>query len=753
MALTVIRERVAVFGLVVLGFSWAAPAAPSSESEIEPWRIRPATGPIVLDGRIDEIAWQDALRVTLDVATWPVDNQPAPVETVVRLTYDDTNLYLGFRAIDPDPRQIRARYADHDQCWRDDLVGVALDTFNDGQRSLMFIANPLGAQYDAIRTNENGEQGSWDAIWHSVGSIDALGFSVEMAIPFSSLRFQRSESDQVWGVRLNRIYPRDQRLFIQATAVDRNNSCEACQYPKMVGFAGVTPGTSFELIPTVTALASESRDVELLKNVDAPVPEFQMTAREAELGLTMGWGVTNNMTLIGTINPDFSTVEADAPQVDINQPFAIFYPEKRPFFTEGIDFFNTPFDLVYTRNIRDPIWGAKLTGKEGANTVAAFVTSDELTNLIIPGVEGSDMVSLATPALASVVRYSRDFGRGSKVGAIATIREGDDYYNRVAGADANIRLTPRDTVTAQFIGSVTQYPEDVAADYGQSREAFDGTALELHYRHDTRSMEFCVGYDDIADGFRADLGFLPQVGYREAHTSGRYIWYPEGGWISRLWVGPSARVSRDQHGGRLRDRVDLSMFVEGGLQSQMQPLVASERVAYNGRDFDLVWAAFWGQMKPTTDLVVGLNFRIGDDVDYANTQPGERIRLQPSMRYFIGRHFQFAVAHTYERMVVAAGELYTANIARLSAIYQFTPRARFKAVIDGVDYRYNVANYGDGRDPVDRGLASQLLFSYRINPQTSLFVGYNDRYQGDHELGLTQSDRSVFLKVGYAWSL
>jgi len=617
----------------------------------------------------------------------------------------------------------------------------------------MFVSNPLGAQYDAIRTNENGETGSWDAIWHSVGSIDARGYSVEMAIPFSSLRFQRSDGDQMWGIRLNRVYPRDQRYFITATPVDRNNNCEACQYPKMVGFAGVRPGTAFELIPTITALASESRDVELLKDISVPAPEFQMNAKEAELGLTMGWGVTNNMTLIGTINPDFSTVEADAPQVDINQPFAIFYPEKRPFFTEGIDFFRTPFSLVYTRNIRDPSWGAKLTGKEGANTMAAFVASDEITNLIIPGVEGSEMVSLPTPTMASVVRYSRDFGRGSKVGAIATIREGDGYFNRVAGADANVRITRKDTITAQFLGSMTQYPQDVAEEYDQNTEAFDGTALELHYKHAVRSMEFCVGYEDISEEFRADLGFIPQVGYREVHSSGRYIWYPKDSWFSRLWVGPSARVSRDQQGGSLRNSVDVSMSLEGGLQSQMQPTLAREQITYNGQEFDLTWVSFWGQMKPTTDLVVGLYFNVGDHIDFANTQPGERVRLQPSMRYFVGRHLQIALAHTYEQMVVAAGELYTANISRLSAIYQITPRSRLKVVIDGVDYRYNVANYLENRDPRDRGLATQVLFSYRINPQTSLFAGYNDSYHGDHELGLTQSDRTIFLKVGYAWAL
>ena len=724
-----------------------------AQSASEPWRIRPAEGEVVLDGRIDEFAWEHALEVRLKWVIWPQDNVPAPVETAVRLTYDENNLYIGFRAYDPEPEAIRARYADHDQCWRDDLVGVGLDTFNDGQRSLLFVANPLGSQYDAIRTNENGETGSWDAIWHSVGTIDALGYTVEMAIPFSSLRFQRSDGDQTWGIRLNRVYPRDQRYFITATKEDRNNSCEGCQYPKMVGFEGIRPGTSLEIIPTITGIATESRDVDSMKNINSPTPEFELTQKEAQIGLTLGWGVTNSLTLNGTINPDFSTVETDAPQIDINEPFAIFYPEKRPFFTEGIDFFRTPLDLVYTRNIRDPSWGAKLTGKEGANTMAAFLTSDELTNLIIPGVESSTLVSMNSPSLASVLRYSRDFGRASKIGAIATLREGDEYFNRVAGADANIRLTGKDTITAQFLGSQTQYPSHVAEDNDQLSETFDGTALKLHYSHAERSFEACAGYDDISDGFRADLGFIPQVGYKGAHTSGRYIWYPKNGWFSRLWIGPALTARRDQRGDHLRDRVDMTMFMEGGLQSQLQTRVAREKVSYNGAEFDLTWTSFYGQMKPTSDLVVGLDFVVGDHIDYANTRPGERLHVLPSMRYFVGRRLQFALAHTFERMVVDEGELYTANITRLTAIYQLTPRTRLKAVIDGVDYRYNVDLYNDERDPRDRGLATQVLFSYRINPQTSIFAGYNDRYSGNDELGLNQSDRSVFLKVGYAWAL
>jgi len=177
--------------------------------------------------------------------------------------------------------------------------------------------------------------------------------------------------------------------------------------------------------------------------------------------------------------------------------------------------------------------------------------------------------------------------------------------------------------------------------------------------------------------------------------------------------------------------------------------------AYDPRPSE-IRARYADHDKCWRDDLVGValdTFNVGDHIDFANTRPGERVRLQPSMRYFVGRHLQIALAHTYEQMMVAAGELYTANITRLSAAYQITPRSRLKMVIDGVDYRYNVANYRESRHPRDRGLATQVLFSYRINPQTSLFAGYNDSYQGDHELGLTQSDRTVFLKVGYAWAL
>jgi len=747
------RMRKLVVSSCLISFSLTFAAVGAFAESEAPLRIKPARGPVALDGRIDEFAWTDALTMTLDYATWPVDNEPAPVRTVVRLMYDDANLYLGFRAFDDDPDSIRARFADHDRCWRDDLVGVKLDTFNDGRRSLMFISNPIGAQYDAIRTNENGEDSSWDAIWTSIGTIDELGFSVEMAIPFSSLRFQRSEGDQVWGVHVSRTYPRDQRYHFAAKPYDRNNNCEACQFSKVIGFAGVQPGSRLAVTPTLTALASEARDLEVAKVGSAPLPHFERVAEETELGLTATWGMTTNLTLAATFNPDFSTVEADAPQIDINEPFAIFFPEKRPFFTEGADFFRTPMNLVYTRTVRDPSQGMKLTGKEGRHTLAAFVAEDEMTNLIIPGVQESEMVSLRLPSVDSVVRYSRDLTRGSNVGAIVTSRNGDDYFNHVAGFDSTLRVTGRDTITAQVLASTTQYPEEIAADFTQVAEAFDGHAFELAYSHETKSMQYWADYSDIADGFRADMGFMPQVGFREVETGVRRTWYPQDSWVSRFWLAGSASSSRDQEGGALRDRVKLSFYMDGQMQSCWNGAVYQDRTTYNGQRFELAWIAWWNQFKPSPDLVVDLQLQYGDHIDYANTRAGTRLRVNPSTRYFVGRHFQVAAGLTYESMKVAAGRLYTANIARLSATYQFTPRTLLRAVVDGIDYRYDVANYDDDRDPRTTGIASQLLFSYRVNPQTSFFAGYSDRYQGDHALPLTQSDRTLFVKLGYAWSL
>ncbi|HEX7503542.1 MAG TPA: DUF5916 domain-containing protein, partial [Acidobacteriota bacterium] len=335
-----------------VGFLWllsvllVLPLCSAPESAV-PAVIPRSNLPIKIDGRITEEAWKDALRLTIDYEFQPGNNTPAPVKTECLLLYDSKNIYAAFRAFDPDPAAIRAHLTDRDNAWNDDNIGIWLDTFNDGNRAFFFSVNPFGIQGDEMFSNGGDmEDGTWDAIWSSAGQLSADGYAVEIAIPFEALQFHRRAGDLTWGVLLYRNYPRSVRHQIVSVPLDRNQSCFICQSPKITGLAGVKPGRSIELDPTLTAQRSDERP-------DFPAGPLEKAESKADVGVSGKWAFTPNLTLSGTLNPDFSQVEADAMQFRINTQFALYYSEKRPFFLEGKDFFATPFEAVYTRTVAD----------------------------------------------------------------------------------------------------------------------------------------------------------------------------------------------------------------------------------------------------------------------------------------------------------------------------------------------------------------------------------------------------------------
>ena len=716
------------------------------EGEKIPLTVPLASSPIVIDGTIDEVAWDQALVIELEYEVRPGDNVPPPVRTEVLLTYDRNNFYIGARCYDPDPSAIRARIRDRDELGGDDWIGVVLDTFNDERRSFDFICNPFGVQFDQIETSTNEDAG-WDAIWNSAGRITNWGYAVEMAIPFNQLRFQRSDGPQIWGFDGVRNYPRMQRHHIGAFPRDRSNNCYLCQSIKIEGFEGANPGRNAEIVPTFTASRTEERS-------DFPEGGMEKASQDADFGLNARWGFTPNMTLNFTANPDFSQVEADALELDVNQPFAIFYPEKRPFFTEGADFFATRINTVYTRMMRDPSWGLKITGKEGSNTIGAYVVRDELTNIIFPGNQASDSTSLPMANTASVFRYKRDIGNKYTLGLLATDREGGDYFNRLFGFDADFRLTSRDRITAQFLGSSTHYPTEVAEEFEQEFDDFNGHATYLYYIHNTRSHDWYFGYQDYSEGFRAELGFLPRVDYKIYMAGWGHTWWGKpGSWWSMLNFGAGYDHYEDQQGDPLDRDASFWFNYSGALQSYVDIIGGRRKEAYNGLDFDQTYLRIYSSFRPTSNLAVGFNSILGDRVDYANTRPGKRLRLSPTISVALGLHVRLTLNHSFERMTVDEGRLYTANISQLEAMYQFNTRAFFRSIFQYIDYGYNADLYIDEIDPEFRRLFTQLLFSYKLNAQTVLFIGYSDNYFGSHEFGLTQSDRTLFVKLGYAWVL
>jgi hypothetical protein len=714
------------------------------QSPPEPRDIPRIEEKMAVDGKLDEAAWQQALLLDLPFETEPGENIPAPVRTTVRVFYNKDSIYFGLECFDPDPARIRSRYAERDQFEGDDLININLDTFNDERRNYFFGCNPLGVQKDGLETT-NGDA-SWDALWDAAGRVHELGYTIEIAIPFSSLQFQRTAGPQVWGLDISRWYPRSQRHRFGLVSMDRGNNSYQSQFMKVRGFAGITPGRNIEVVPTLTGINTDSRE-------DLPDGDFANVTRTFDPGVTVKWGATANLTFSGTVNPDFSQVEADSRQLDINQPFALFYQEKRPFFTEGADFFSSPFSVIYTRSLRDPLWGLKLSGKEGANTVGAYYVRDDLTNLIFPGSQGSQSTSLDQLSSALVLRYKRDLGNKYTLGALFTGRSGDEYYNRVYGFDGEARFTQRDKVSFQFLGSATCYPDSVVRDFSQARGTLSDKAFGLQYEHQTRKVYFYAEYDQVGRDFRADLGFMPKVDYRELEGGLSYKWNRDRGWWSQIQVGTSFEYSEDQESRFLYRVNSLNFNFRGALQTYFMFYASRVLEGYGERNF-LQWSAeVYFQMQPAANLQFYMNADFGDRIDYENVRLGRRFRVNPNLTLNVGKRLAFQLDHNYERMSVNDRELYTANISQGSAIYHLNARTYLRAIVQYVDYDYNAGNYTFPIDPEYAHFFSQLLFSYKLNPRTVLFLGYTDNARGNQDYRLARYDRTIFMKVSYSWQM
>jgi len=718
----------------------------TSRSADEPLLVPRTASAIEVDGVLDEEAWQTALRVELNYEVRPGENVTPPVSTEVYLTYDDDRLYAAFRCHDPEPSAIRAHLRDRDTLGGDDWVALILDTFNDQRRSFDFIVTAQGVQFDQIEA-QTGEDPGWDAIWDAASKITSWGYAVEMAIPFSSLRFQRTDGPQIWGFDAVRRYPRDHAYHIGTFPRDRSNNCYLCQSIKIQGFEDVRPGRSIEVDPTVIAFRTDTRP-------NFPGGGMEKEAQEGEVGVSASWGVTPNITFNVTANPDFSQVEADARQLDINEPFALFFPERRPFFTEGADFFAALENVIYTRTIREPSWGLKLTGKEGANTVGAYVMRDDITNLVFPGPQGSSATTMDTANTAAVLRYKRDFGSRYTAGLLATIRQGADYHNRVFGADLDFRFTPTNQVQLLVLRSSTEYPTDIQTAFDQPSGPQNDHLISFEYDHYTRTWGWWADYEEAGEHFRADLGYYPRVGYRNIEGGVLHTWNGKpGSWWSAIRAGAEYSYFGDRDGGLLDRSATLWLNYNGTMQSFLGLGVWRSREAFADEEYDITGGSVEGGFWPTGDVQIGASAIVGDQIDYANARLGSRLRISPWISYNLGRHLRFALNHNFERMRVNDARLYTANISQLTAVYQFSVRMFFRTILQYVNYGYNPDNYIFEQDAKDRRLFTQLLFSYKFNPRTVLFLGYADNYRGTEDYGLTQSNRTLFVKLGYAWTI
>ncbi|WP_026376665.1 carbohydrate binding family 9 domain-containing protein [Aestuariibacter salexigens] len=734
------------------------------------------SGTIEVDGELSEPQWQQATRVALTYEVYPDENAVPPVKTEAYVFENGTTLYVGFKAFDANPENIAAHYRDRDLVWGDDVVGIKLDTFNDSRLAYQFFVNPLGIQIDSIENEMTGrESASWDAIWQSDGQITDDGYVVEMAIPLNVLNFAEGERNKVWGAEFVRFYPRSNNYRLSNLPRDRNNSCTLCQLGDVEGFENATQGQNLAIIPTLVVSAERTRD---------PLDTFDWDYdNNQEVGIDVKWGITPEVSFQATLNPDFSQVEADSAQLSINNNFALFFAEQRPFFLENADYFSSWTNLVYTRNISAPDFGAKVTGRIDDHTVGVFVANDQQTNFILPGNLSSSVATLEEKSVNAALRYRYDVSDAFSVGLVSTLRQAadSDYHNYVNAVDMKYLITEQDTLRAQFSTSQTQYPLDLYKEFCDNecatdedfsetasrtlqQDAFSDNAYRVEYRHRQRDWNFRAAHFSTGGDFRSDLGFQSTVDRTTSVIGGGYYWYSETSWWNRINVWGDWDITHNDQGQLLEKEEELNFSINGPLQLYFGTGVRQRTrvgLRHNNTLLDIdgntdqfveqsAYTSFY--IRPTNALRLRLHVRRGDQIDFDNNRLGKQTYIEPEINWSIGRHLQLGLKHKYSRLDAEQAEVFTANLTDARITYQFDQRQFLRLTLIYSDIYRNQANYLDEVDSTSENLGVQLLYSYKLNPLTKFFVGYAQNGFADDTLSdLTQDAQSVFMKFSYAW--
>jgi hypothetical protein len=517
-----------------------------------------------------EAAMQMA-KVTGFVQRNPHDGARASEETSAYLGYDQKNLYVVFVCFD-DPKKVRARMSRREDIYDDDEVEVMLDTFHDRRRAYAFQTTPLGVQWDAIWSEATREEisgnfdTSFDTVWDSSGKVTNRGFVVRMAIPFKSLRFPSSK-EQEWGIILYRgIVRKNEDTFWPQ--VSYKVAGRLGQAATLYGLEGISPGRSIELIPY-----GIMRGFRALDQRDPYNPYFQNTGAQGQFGMDAKFVIHDHFVLDVTANPDFSQVESEDPQITVNQRFEVYFPEKRPFFLENEDYFRTPLDLFFTRNIQDLSAGIRLTGKEGPYSVGVMATDDRGPGLAVPNfcpitsLICSDELS-GIRSYFAVARASRDIFKQSSVGVIYTNWEcpATGEYNRVGGIDTRLKFNANWSLDGQAVVSSSNllgfntsnlettceynlYP--FSAGNNGNNNYYAGPADKLDLKRDGLHFSYDGIYDDISPGFVTMPGFVNRVDIRGLYQMIDYRFRPKKGWIVDWGPSLNQRYVFDHEGNRL----------------------------------------------------------------------------------------------------------------------------------------------------------------------------------------------------------
>ncbi len=718
-----------------------------------PFVIQRTSGEIEVDGKLDDAGWSGVEEITSWWETRPGDNIEPPVNNIGYLTYDEEFFYAAFRFADPDPAAIRAPLTNRDEIPSyTDYGGVVIDANNDGSSAQYFLANPRGIQLDAIGNDASGEDLAPDYFWESAGSITEDGWILEMRIPFSSLRYTESDPEQ-WRILFFRNYPREFRYEFYSSQLPRDSTCFLCNSTPLTGLFELPSGSHTVIAPYITGLQNAEPEGDVGTRLVRDDPE-------SEIGLDIKW-LPNPRTAIDlTFNPDFSQIESDVPLISANERFALFFPEKRPFFLEGTDLFSTPTNAIYTRSFASPRWGARATGDFGSNTYSILIGEDRGGgSVIIPGPQGSQFANDDQKSLVLMSRLRHNFG-DSFASFLATTRERDDgSYNRVFGPDFRWQVTDKDVITGQLLFSQSETPNlPDGADEWDGRE-LSGHGAELWWNRQTGDWDFFTLYNDFSDDFRTDNGFMPRVGYRLGFSEIGRTFYPEDKPVSRLRTFTRAlyRVNTD---GDILERRVMPGF---GLDAKLNSFFRIEFHLADERAGDQLIKR--NQIVPTILLRPGgvlsqifIRGFFGDDIDFANERPAAVSGLNVTVDLRPSDHLEMELIANRRSLDVdtddgRSGELFDARVTRLRATYNFNAKSWLRLIGQWLKTDRNPSLFNDPQnvDELSESLGGSLVFAYKLNWQSVLFFGYGSKQELDESLNLKSSGEEVFVKLSYAF--
>jgi hypothetical protein len=700
-------------------------AAPVVAASLPTLGVPATKTPPVIDGKLGPGEWTGAFCMS-DFKTFQPDFGKTPSQkTDGYFLYDADSLYFAFRCFDSDPSKIKASLSKRDGMFSDDFVGVILDTYNTMQSGYGFLMNPLGIQGDGIMTINGNLSDDQDFIWYSKGAIDDQGYTVECRIPLQSIRFPGG-STITMRLGFFRQFVRTSEVASAPPVYPDRGSIIAQSQP--VSVTGLGFKRVVELLPAVT----------YSNRLAALGGRLVRDERLTDLGLTGKIGLSNDLTLDAAVNPDFSQVESDAGQVDVNLRYALFYPEKRPFFLEGNEIFqfagNTEeaplLAMAHTRTIVDPAYGFKLSGKLGApNTFAAIFTRDYQ-----PG--GTD----EHPEF-SIFRLKHALQDDSYIGAYYTGRDAGGGFNRVAGADGRFRLSPKDTASFHLFGSFSKNAGD--------RDISAGHALGLEYNHDDRQFTLEVGYQDISANYRVDTGFVQRTGLRRLALFGMWKIYPKSSFFQRIEPFYWSYHLLDTASNKIEsfNLFTLRFQLPRTTQVRFDSLLATE--VFQGQNFGRSGLGLQVRSQLSKHIFVNFFYRHTGAIYYDPEAPyqGDGNRMMGGLQFQPTDQLDFQISLAYQDFTRRAdgAKIYDYTLVRSFNTYQINKFLFLRAIAE-----YNFYY---------KRLTVDTLASFTYIPGTVIYVGYGSaferlRWNGEDYIGydrFLETKRGLFFKVSYLW--